>query len=153
MQVAGARWVEQNSPRDVALVLFAVLLLLRPCQQVAIDNECLEQPGAHLGIEPEYAHDQVVPIAAALDDVGERLALGGEHAIGNQLVDEVHDLVDVFLRVAVEIIDELVERCTLRGLCKRHGSILSHVLCVRYYPFVELRKDKDSLMCLFNEAI
>jgi hypothetical protein len=114
MQVTGARGVEQDGPRNIALVLFAAFFLLRPREQVAVDNQCLEQLGAHIGIEGEDAHDQVIPVAAALDDVGERLALRGKYAIGDQLVHKVHDFVDVFLRVVVEIIDEFVERCALR---------------------------------------
>ena len=109
MQVAGARGVEQDSPRNVALVLFAVIFLLRPSEQVAVDNKRLEQFGSHLGIETENAHDQVIPIAATLDDVGECLALHGKYAIGDQFVHEVHDFSDIVLRIVVEIIDELVE--------------------------------------------
>ena len=113
MQVAGTCGVEQDCPRNIALVFLAVLFLLGPSQQVAVDYKRLEQLGAHFGIEVEDAHDQVIPIAATLDDVGKRLALYGKYAIGDQFVHEVHDFVDVFLRVVVEIIDELVERCTL----------------------------------------
>ena len=113
MQVAGTRGVEQDGPRNIALVFLAVLFLLGPSQQVAVDYKRLEQLGAHFGIEVEDAHDQIIPIAATLDDVGKRLALYGKYAIGDQFVHEVHDFVDVFLRVVVEIIDENVKRCTL----------------------------------------
>ena len=113
MQVAGARGIEQDGPRNVALVLFAVLFLLWPSKQVGVDNEGLKQFGSHLGIKAEHTHNQVIPIAAALDDIGECLSLYRKYAIGDQLVHEIHDFVDVFLRVVVEIIDELVERCTL----------------------------------------
>ena len=114
MQVAGTCRVEQDGPRNIALVFLAVLFLLWPGEQVTVDNERFEQLGAHFGIEAKDAHDQVIPIAAALDDVGERLALHGKYAVGDQLVHEIHDFVDVFLRVVVEIIDKFVERCTLR---------------------------------------
>ena len=57
MQVAGARGIEQDGPRNVALVLFAVLFLLWPSKQVGVDNEGLKQFGSHLGIEAEYTHD------------------------------------------------------------------------------------------------
>ena len=89
------------------------MLLLGPRQDIAVDNKGLEQACAHLGIKLKYAHDKVVPVAATLDDVGKRLALSGENVIRYQLVDEVHDLINVLYGIFVQIVDELVERSAL----------------------------------------
>ena len=40
---------------------------------------------------------QVIPIAAALDDVGECLALQGKYAVGTSFVHEVHGFCRCFL--------------------------------------------------------
>ena len=50
MQVACACGIEEDGPGDIALVFIAVLLLLGPRQDIAVDNEGLEQACAHLGI-------------------------------------------------------------------------------------------------------
>ena len=121
MQVACARGVEKDGPGDVALVLIAVLLLLGPSQDIAVDDEGLEQARTHLGIKLEDTHDKVVPVAAALDDVGEGLALRGENVVRHELVDKVHDLINVIYGVFVQIVDELVERSALGGLLECHG--------------------------------
>ena len=123
VQVAGARGVQQDRPGDVSLVLLARPLLDGPGQQVAVDEQGLQQLGAHLGVQPEHAHHKLVPVATAGDDVRECLALHGEHAVRHELVDELHDLVDVLFGILVEVVDELVERRALGGLSESHACL------------------------------
>ena len=99
MKVAGAGGIKQNGPGDVALMLLAHFFLLRPCHQVAIDNEVLQELVAELGIQVEDLHDQFIPVVLFGNNFLEGFALGGEDICGCNFVQHVHDVADVFLRI------------------------------------------------------
>ena len=145
-QVAGARGVEQDRIRDVALMLFAHPFLLGPCQNATVHNERLEQLGAYFGVEVEDAHHESVPVVAFADRGVEGSALRGEHILGDEFVHERHDGVDVLLGVLVEIVDDFVEGRSFRRLCECHAVPSFDALeATRGMPTVRVAKTEDRL--------
>ena len=99
-QIAGARRIEQDGPGNVAVVLIAHRFLLRPCEHVRINDECLDEAVPDLGIHVgENLHDKLIPIRFVIDCLVEGGALGGEHVVGRNFVDHVHDLRDISLGI------------------------------------------------------
>ena len=99
-QIAGARRIEQDGPGNVAVVLIAHRFLLRPCEHVRINDECLDETVLDLGIHVgENLHDKLIPIRFVIDCLVEGGALGGEHVVGRNFVDHVHDLRDISLGI------------------------------------------------------
>ena len=145
-QVAGARGVEQDRIRDVALMFFAHPFLLGPCQDAAVHNERLEQLGAYFGVEVEDAHHESVPVIAFADRGVEGSALRGEHILGDEFVHERHDGVDVLLGVLVEIVDDFVEGRSFRRLCECHAVPSFDALeATRGMPTVRVAKTEERL--------
>ena len=54
-----------------------------------------------------------MPIRFIIDCLVEGRALGGEHVVGRNFVDHVHDLRDVSFGVFKQVIDGFVEGCPL----------------------------------------
>ena len=145
-QVAGARGVEQDRIRDVALMFFAHPFLLGPCQNATVHNERLEQLGAYFGVEVEDSHHESVPVIAFADRGVEGSALRGEHILGDEFVHERHDGVDVLLGVLVEIVDDFVEGRSFRRLCECHAVPSFDALeATRGMPTVRVAKTEERL--------
>ena len=113
-QVAGARRIEQDGPGDVAAIPIAHRFLFRPCEHVRVNDERLDETVPDLGIHVgENLHDKLMPIRFVIDCLMEGGALGGEHVVGRNFVDHVHDLRDVSFGVFKQVVDGFVEGCPL----------------------------------------
>ena len=109
-QVAGARRIEQDGPGDVAVVLIAHRFLLWPREHVRINDERLDKTVSDLGIRVgQNLHDKLIPIRFIIDCLMEGRTLGGEHVVGCDFVDHVHDLRDVSLGIFKQVVDGFVE--------------------------------------------
>ena len=122
VQIAGAGGVEQDGPGNVAAVFAACLLLLRPCEQVRFHQEGFQQRGHDLFVEMQRLHDELVPVILLLERSTKRLALLGKQRFGHQRLEHVHNRVDMSFGIFDDIVDELVQSCTLHVLACIHDD-------------------------------
>ena len=124
MQVARARGVEQNRPRNVALVFVAILLLLAPHHEVRINQERFHQAVSHLGVQMGNFHEQLIPVVLLVDRITECLALRREKVARGGLVDHLHRLWKPCFGVFKQVIDHFAQCCMLHGIQSDHSTPL-----------------------------
>ena len=124
MQVARARGVEQNRPRNVALVFVAILLLLAPHHEVRIDQKRFHQAISHLGVQMGNFHEQLIPVVLLIDRITECLALRRKKVARSGLVDHIHGLWKPCFGVFKQIIDHFAQCRMLHGIQSDHNTPL-----------------------------
>ena len=149
VQVAGARRVEQDGPRDVALVLFAVGFLLRPRHEVAIDDERFHQfvANSRIGVVHDV-HDKAVPVALVVNGPAKRRALRGKQILWCHLIQQVHDFHDVVLWVGQEVVNGLFERRLLDVVGSFHCSPSK-----RFVPYVDFSTFVDYILARQRDSM
>ena len=134
-QVAGARGIHEDGPGDVAAVLLAHGLLLRPGHEVAVDEKRLHQAVAHGGVRVlERAHDELVPVVLLVDGGAEGAALAGEQVGRRHLVEQIHDFDGVGLGVGEEVVEGFLERGALYPVGWFHRLPLFRAVLRRVSP-------------------
>ena len=107
VQVAGGRGIQQDDPRDVAVVLLAVFLLNGPAQNVGVEDEIGEEGLQLIPIHVvEKVQDELMHVVGRIlyHSAHRRpLALEAVGAGAGQLVHPVHQLGHVLLRVFFQI--------------------------------------------------
>ena len=121
MQVARARGIEQNRPRNVALVFVAILLLLAPHHEVRVDQKRFHQTISHLGVQMGNFHEQLIPVVLLIDCITECLALRREKVARGGLVDHLHRLWKPCFRVFKQVINHFAQCCMFHGIQSDHN--------------------------------
>ena len=124
MQVARTRGVEQNRPRNVALVFVAILLLLAPHHEVRIDQERFHQAISYLRVQMGNFHEQLIPVVLLVDCVAECLALRREKVARSGLVDHIHRLWEPCFGVFKQVINHFAQCRMLHGIQSDHNTPL-----------------------------
>ena len=125
MQVAGGGWVQQNCPRNVALVLFAVFLLLWPSDDVGIQEEIFKGRFQHILVDVvEYAHNQLIHIVLWVGKYLTECCTLGRKAVRSvpcQPVHPVQQLRSVFFRVLFQIVECRTQGCFFDLIGESHN--------------------------------
>ena len=128
MEIAGRGGVQQNRPRNIAVVFLPVFLLLGPANETGIDKEVHCQSFHDLRVNiPDHVQDVgVVRVVGILHGLPNRLTLGFKFAAG-KFVGPVHQLQQVIFRVFVEVVKSLFQPQFFDRICNTHvcSSFLS----------------------------
>ena len=126
VQVAGRGRVEQNCPRNVAVVLLAHFFLLGPADDVGVEEEVHERRLENLGIGVLHdVHDELVHVVVlVVDDVADSGTLSREavRTIAREFIYPRHQLGRVGFRVFADIIQCGAERNFFHGICDTHKT-------------------------------
>ena len=103
VQVAGARGVEQDGPRDVAVVLLAQFLLLVPTLDAGIIQEVGDQVVHFVGVALlQDAHEHLVDVRVGVAHrLFDGVHLRGEGAVGER-VGDVHQTRQRLFRIGMQ---------------------------------------------------
>ena len=137
VQVAGGSRVEQDRPRNVAAILLAVFLLLRPADDVGVEEEVHERRLEHFRIGILHdVHDEMVHVVVFIvNDLADSCALSREavRAVARELIHPSHQLRGVFLRVLADIAERGGESSFFHRICDTHKTH-SFVVVAQVYP-------------------
>ena len=126
VQVAGGGRIQQDRPRDVAVVLLAVFLLLRPADDVGVEEEVHERRLEHFRIGILHdVHDEMVHVVVFIvNDLADSCALSREavRAVARELIHPSHQLRGVFLRVLADIAERGGESSFFHRICDTHKT-------------------------------
>ncbi len=120
--VAGAGGIEQDGPRDVALVFLAHLDLLFPSQKGTVHDEVVEGGLDDLVVDvvPEAADHLVPVVVGVVENAAELVSLAFHHVARCHLVHKIHDFGEVGLGVLFEVIEDFVQTIALDGVGETH---------------------------------
>jgi len=125
VQVARGGGIQQDDPRDVAVVLPAVFLLDGPAQNVGVEDEVGEEGLQLIPIHVvEQIQDELVHVVGGVLHHGAYrcpLAFKAVRASTGQLVHPVHQLGHVFLRVLFQITQRRLQ-CNFFDRLVFHGK-------------------------------
>ena len=137
VQVAGRGRIQQDRPRDVAVVLLAVFLLLRPADDVGVEEEVHERRLEHIRIGILHdVHDELVHVVVFIvNDLADSRALSREavRTVARKLIHPSHQLRGVFLRILADVAERGRESGFFHRICDTHKTH-SFVIVAQVYP-------------------
>ena len=116
VHIAGGGGVQQDGPGDVAVLPLADLLLDGAALQTGIEQEVLSKGLPHPHIQLEEPQDQLIPVVLFLNSLAEGIPLRPVPVGRGIFVKQLHELGDVFLRIAVQITKNLIDGKPLHGV-------------------------------------
>jgi hypothetical protein len=103
LQVARRRRIHQDRPRDVAAMLFSDFLRTVVGNDVAVDNEVVQQDAALAVIDiGPCRHRQIVPVPFFFNRIFDLIDLAFDRVVAIQFLDKLNDARDIALGIAVE---------------------------------------------------
>ena len=123
VQVAGRSRIQQDSPGNVAVVLLGNLFLQGAALQAGVGDEIGEERFPHAGIQGVDLLNQLEPVALLVDGFPDGVSLALVPVCGHQLVDHIHQLGGVVLRILLQIAQRGVDCSGNRG-CLDFSSYL-----------------------------
>ncbi len=115
VEVAGGGGVEQDGPGDVAAVFLLHLVLGRAALEAGVEQEILEEGLPDAGVQLIELQHQPVPVVLLGDGGADGLSLLHIPVIGGELVHHIHQLGQVLIGVALDVLQGLIDRKGLHG--------------------------------------
>ena len=125
VEVAGRGGVEKNGPGNVAVILFAVLFLLRPADQGGVDKE-IDRHRFHdlrVDVVDDMENIRMVRMIGVFNSSPDHLALGFKLP-AREFVGPIHDLTEILFRVFINVVKGLFQSKFLDSSRSIHNNFL-----------------------------
>ena len=109
VEIAGGGGVKENGPRHIAAFPLLDLVLDGASPKAGVNEKILEECFADLGIQLVKPQNQLVPVAFFLNGLADGRALSCVPSVRGKTVHQIHQLGNIFFRVAFDVMKRLLE--------------------------------------------